>query len=161
MFTLTHSAPVNPPGGDQPPLTRDQLWRALLLKAENAVLFVPGMTYCQVLERGDNELYREIVYRGARRKQRVTFRPGEWVQFEHLSGPATGLVQNVIEQDADGGLRLRFTFQMEVQGLTAGSAEEQAYAEQVRADYEQAVQATIDSARRLLASGQLASAAAS
>ena len=159
MFTVSLSLPVNEglnPG--QPGLTRAELWQALQLKVEDATLFVPGMSYCQVVARGDNEITREIVYRGDRRRQKVTFLPGEWVRFEHLSGPATGHVMNVIEEDEQGNLHLRFTFEMEVEGLAPGSAEEQAYADRMRDDYLAAVRGTIDAARKLQEAGQLTSA---
>src|SRR2546422_4786076 len=70
MLTLTRSLPVNQPG--QASLTRGQLWQALLLKVEDATLFVPGMTSCRVLERRGNEVFREIVWRGQPPRPRVT-----------------------------------------------------------------------------------------
>lgn len=126
MVTLTRSLPVNQPG--QAPLTRGQLWQALLLKVEDATLFVPGMTSCRVLERRGNEVFREIVWRGQPRRQRVTLHPEHTVEFEHLSENARGKVVNQIEEDADGTLRLRFTFLLDaIAGIAPGSAEEQAY----------------------------------
>ncbi|HLQ33219.1 MAG TPA: SRPBCC family protein [Chloroflexota bacterium] len=159
MFTVSLSLPVNDglePG--QPHLTREQLWQALQLKVEKATLFVPGMSECQVVERGDNEVTREIVYRGDRRRQRVTFLHGQWVRFEHLSGPATGHVMNIIEEDERGRLQLRFTFEMEVNGLAPGSPEERGYADRMRDDYLAAIRGTLDAARKLQQAGQLTSA---
>jgi hypothetical protein len=51
---------VNGPGHAR--FTPGQLWQALLLKVEDARLFVPGITHCQ----------------------RVTLYPGRTVEFEHL-----------------------------------------------------------------------------
>jgi hypothetical protein len=160
VVTLTRSVPVNAPG--QAPLTRGQLWQALLLKVEDATLFVPGMTHCRVLERRDNEVVREIVWRGQPRRQRVTLQPEHTVEFEHLSGNARGRVLNQIEEDAAGALHLRFTFLLDaIEGIAPGSAEEQAYGERMKEDYLGAVQATLETARRLMASGRLAPPAAS
>jgi len=157
MLTLTRSLPVNQPG--QASLTRGQLWQALLLKVEDATLFVPGMTHCRVLERRGNEVFREIVWRGQPRRQRVTLHPEHTVEFEHLSGNARGKVVNQIEEDADGTLRLRFTFLLDaIEGIAPGSAEEHAYGERMKEDYLGAVQATLETARRLMVSGQLAAA---
>jgi hypothetical protein len=149
---------VNEPG--QVPLSRGQLWQALLLKVEDATLFVPGMTHCQVLERRGNEVLREIVWRGQPRRQRVSLHPEHTVEFEHLSGSARGKVVNQIEQDESGALHLRFTFMLEaIEGIAPDSAEEQAYGERMKEDYLGAVQATLETARRLMASGRLAAAA--
>lgn len=160
MLTLTRSVPVN--GPCQAPLTRAQLWQALLLKVEDATLFVPGMTHCRVLERRGNEVMREIVWRGQPRRQRVTLYPEHTVEFEHLSGNARGRVLNQIEQDEAGALHLRFTFLLEaIEGIAPGSADEQAYGERMKEDYLGAVQATLETARRLIASGRVAPSAAS
>ena len=154
MLTLTQSVPVNQPG--QAPLTRGQLWQALLLKVEDATLFVPGMTHCRVLERRDNQVLREIVWRGQPRRQRVTLHPEHTVEFEHLSGNARGKVLNQIEEDETGALHLRFTFLMEeIHGIPPGSAEEQAYGERMKEDYLGAVHASVETARRLMESGRL------
>ncbi len=59
----------------EPMLTRAQVWRGLVMKAENAVPFVPAMTRCEVVERRENQLVREIVLRGERLTERVTFYP--------------------------------------------------------------------------------------
>jgi hypothetical protein len=48
MYTLSVAVDVNPPGAT-PRLTQDQVWRGLVIKAENAVLFVPRMQSCTVL----------------------------------------------------------------------------------------------------------------
>jgi hypothetical protein len=36
-----------------------RVWRGLVMKAENAVPFVPAMTRCEVVERRENQLVRE------------------------------------------------------------------------------------------------------
>src|SRR6266516_2516051 len=65
MFTMTRSVPVNDRGDpDIPVLNRDQVWKGLELKAENALPFVPKMTKCDTIERGHNYLVRDIVFSG-------------------------------------------------------------------------------------------------
>jgi hypothetical protein len=52
MFTMTRSVPVNDRGDPNiPVLNRDQVWKGLELKAENALPFVPKMTKCDTIER--------------------------------------------------------------------------------------------------------------
>ena len=46
MIFVTHQLPVNVPG--EPRLDRAAVWDGLVLKANNALPFVPSMTYCEV-----------------------------------------------------------------------------------------------------------------
>jgi hypothetical protein len=38
---------------DEPSVSPAQLWKGLVLKAENALPFVAAMTHCEILERTD------------------------------------------------------------------------------------------------------------
>src|SRR5205807_811729 len=58
MYHMSRIVAVND-DPQQPRLVRGDVWRGLLLKADNALPFVPQMTRCDVLERGDNWLVRE------------------------------------------------------------------------------------------------------
>ena len=49
MIFVSHALPVNV--ADQPQLDRAAVWDGLVLKANNALPFVPSMTYCEVTER--------------------------------------------------------------------------------------------------------------
>jgi hypothetical protein len=161
MFTMTRSVPVNDRSGpDTPVLNRDQVWKGLELKAENALPFVPKMTKCDTIERGDNYLVRDIVFRGEPARERVTFHPKRMVQFDRLSGSTLGTIKNEIEEDAGGELSLRFTFSLEKEGIPPGSSEEQAYARQMEGDYLGAVQATLSAIRKWVKEGTLESQSA-
>ncbi len=59
MYTLSVAVDVNPPGVTLR-LSQEQVWRGLMIKAENAVLFVPRM---QVLHRA-RALERRLAARG-------------------------------------------------------------------------------------------------
>ena len=74
MYTLSVSVDVNP-SGVTPTLTQEQVWRGLMMKAENAVLFVPRMQACTVLERWSDGLLREVVNDGNRFREKITFAP--------------------------------------------------------------------------------------
>src|SRR5438874_1861644 len=73
-----------------PKLSRSEIWKGLVLKADNALPFVPGMAKCDVIERAANGLVRDIVFRGEGAREKVTFYPEEKVVFLRLSGNADG-----------------------------------------------------------------------
>src|SRR5256712_13429940 len=95
MFTMTRSVPVNDRGDpDIPVLNRDQAWKGLELKAEKALPFVPKMTKCDTVARGNNYLVRDIVFRGEPAREPVTFYPKRMEQFDRLSGSNHGPIKN-------------------------------------------------------------------
>ncbi len=158
MFTMSRAVPVNDKSDPNlPVLTRDHVWRGLVLKAENALPFVPKMTQCETVEHGDNYLVRDVVFRGEPARERVTFFPKSKVEFDRLSGATLGTIKNEIEEDAKGELALRFTFSLEKEGVPANSPEEQAYAKQMEGDYLGAVQATLNAIRKWVLEGTLES----
>ncbi len=156
MFTMSRSIPVNDrSNANLPVLTRSHIWRGLVLKAENALPFVPKMTKCETFERGDGYLVRDIIFRGDPASERVTFYPEQKVTFERLSGNTLGTILNEIEEDAKGELSLRFTFSLEKEGIPAGSVQEQEYAKMMEGDYLGAVQATLNAIRQWVKEGTL------
>jgi hypothetical protein len=54
MIYVSKEIPANEPG--HPKLNRSQIWKGLVMKAENALPFVPGMAKCNVIERTANGL---------------------------------------------------------------------------------------------------------
>ena len=80
MYHMSRTVAVND-DPQQPRLSRADVWRGLVLKADNALPFVPQMTRCDVLERGDNWLLREITFRGEDARERVTLFPQQRVHF--------------------------------------------------------------------------------
>jgi ketosteroid isomerase-like protein len=149
MISLERCLPVNPPGTTSR-VSRAEVWRGLVLKADNALPFVPQMTYCQVIERASpTSFVREIEFKGDRMKERVTLEPERTVTFERLAGPVLGTIRNFIDEDAKGELSLRFAFDLEVSGLAAGSAGEKDYARTMEKAYLGAVDATLAAIRKL------------
>jgi hypothetical protein len=157
MISVSYSVPVNPEGTDVP-LGRADVWMGLEAKARNALPYVPSMTHCEVLESGDNWIQREIEFRGQRLGERVTLEPQETVRFERTSGPVLGTILNEILEDDDGELRLRFSFDLELEGVEPGSAEETEYEATMKGDYERAVESTLAAIRRWVREGQAADA---
>jgi hypothetical protein len=154
VIRLERSLPVNPsgpsgPGDIHPRLTRAELWRGLVLKAENALPFVPQMTYCKVVERDSaTRFVRDVEFRGDKMRERVELIPGQQVTFTRLAGPVLGTIHNCIDEDQDG-LRLRFAFALELTDVEPDSPYEREYAASMEQAYLGAVDATLAAIRKL------------
>jgi hypothetical protein len=147
MIFVSHALPVNVPG--EPHLTPANVWDGLVLKANNALPFVPAMTYCEVTERHSDTVFdRDIDFRGQRFTERITLEEPRRVTFTRIAGPVLGTIANEVE-GTDEDLALRFSFALVVTGVPGGSAEEQAYADSMTGDYLKAVAATLNAMRRL------------
>jgi hypothetical protein len=152
VIFVSHQLPVNVPG--EPHLDRAAVWDGLVLKANNALPFVPSMTYCEVTERyGDTVFDRDIDFRGDRFTERITLEAPHRVVFTRIAGPVLGTIANEIE-DTDEGL------QLVVAGVEGGSAAEREYAESMTGDYLKAVAATLSAMRRLAENPSAASTGA-
>lgn len=149
MIEVSRRIPVNEPG--QPTLNRSDVWKGLVMKADNALPFVPAMTHCQVLNReSDTVFVREIEFRGERCRERITLMPQERVRFERLDGSVLGTINNIIEEDKDG-LGLRFAFSLKLAGVPDGDPKELEYGKVVEKDYLKAVDATLTAIRKMKA----------
>jgi len=113
VHALAYTLQVNPPG-TAVPLTREMVWNGLVMKAENAVPFVPGMDECRVTERFDGGFYREILINGRRLIERVILTPQAQVLFERVdaAGQTRGWIGNVLSEGEDG-LLLTFVLNVE------------------------------------------------
>ena len=147
MIFVTHALPVNVPG--EPYLTSQNVWDGLVLKANNALPFVPSMTYCEVTRRHSDTVFdRDIEFRGQRFTERITLEAPHRVIFTRIAGPVLGTIANEIEGAGDD-LALRFSFALVVMGVAGGSSAERDYAESMTGDYLKAVAATLGAVRRL------------
>ena len=154
MFAFSASVDVNPPGAS-PRLSQEQVWHGLVMKAENAVLFVPRMQSCTVLERWEGGLLREVVNDGNRFREKITFTPPVEVLFERVgTEDNAGWITNVISESAYG-LLLTFTFAVNLPGAAPGTAEERARGETMKESYVGAVRATLARVRQLVGEGKL------
>jgi len=155
MIKVDKTLPINPDkSGAVPVLGRDQVWRGLMMKVDDARPFVPLMTKCEVTERWDSGLLRDIAFDGMALSEKITFYPKQKVEFERVGGgDELGTIWNEIIEDADGELHLRFRFELEVANLTA--AEERNYQENRATGYLAAVKATLDLLRKLSAQGKI------
>ena len=155
MIKVDKKLPVNPDkSGKTVILTRDQIWEGLMMKVDDARPFVPLMTRCDVTERFENGVVRDIVFDGMALKERIILYPKEKVEFIRVGiGIEMGRIWNEILEDETGELHLRFAFELEVTNLTEDM--EQEYREKRAAGYLNAVQATLDYLRQLSADGKL------
>jgi hypothetical protein len=154
MYTLSVSYEVNPPGV-APSLTPAQVWQGLVMKAENALPFVPAMEACRVIERYDDGFLREIRLRGVMMKERITFTPEIEVLFERIDAQGyDGWITNVISEGPRGPM-LTFTFAVGFPGAAPGSDEERAKGDAVRTSYASAVESTLAAVRRLVVEQRL------
>lgn len=150
MIYVTHQLPVNAAG--QPRLDRAAVWAGLVLKANNALPFVPSMTFCEVTARHSDTVFdRDIDFRGQRFTERITLEEPHRVVFTRIAGPVLGTIANEIEGAGPGDLQLRFSFALVVDGVEGGSAAEQEYADSMTGDYLKAVEATLGAMRRMAA----------
>jgi hypothetical protein len=154
MYTLSVSVDVNP-SGVTPALTQEQVWRGLMMKAENAVLFVPRMQACTVLERWSDGLLREVVNDGNRFREKITFAPPVEVLFERVgTEDNAGWITNVISE-SDHGLLLTFTFAVNLPGAAPGTEEERQKGAAMKESYVGAVKATLARVRQLVGERKL------
>ncbi len=97
MIFVTHELPVNAPG--EPHLDRATVWDGLVLKANNALPFVPSMTFCEVTARhGDTIFDRDIEFCGQRFTERITLEAPHRVVFTRIAGPVLGTIAQAIKR---------------------------------------------------------------
>ena len=139
----------------EPRLTRTQIWQGLVLKAENPVPFLEAISACTVIERGENWLLRDFTLRGEDMQERVTFEPEKRVTFVRTKSSAMGTVMNELVELDGGEMGLRFTFELDVDGLDDGSSEEAEFADLMSRSYFQGVESTLAEIRRRVVAGEL------
>jgi hypothetical protein len=118
-------------------LSREQLWRGLVLRAENPLLFVLALDGFEIVERGDNMLVRELHFGKLTLRDRVTFEPMKQVRYEiEAAGDSSAatLVMTIEEPEPEQ-LFVRFDYETLPGGTAApmdefyGSFAKQAYVE--------------------------------
>ncbi len=156
MYTVNRAVLVNDSHNPhQLILTADQLWRGLVIKQEDSLPFVPGMTSCEVVERHETYLVRDIIFLGESLRERIVFHPPKKVETERLSGKIRGKITNEIEEKESGELLLYFSFALEAEGIPVDSPEEQAYFQPFEENYVGAVQTTLATIRSMVTEGKL------
>ncbi|HEX2604521.1 MAG TPA: SRPBCC family protein [Oxalicibacterium sp.] len=142
--------PLNPLIED---LTREQLWRGLVLRAEAPRLFMPHLDECTLSDRSETLLSRTLRYGELIIHDRVSFDAPHAVRYDV---PAQGDIPQstllmTIEEPQPDALFVRF----EYDDGKADSDEEAFYNEFRRSAYEEADIDTIRTIRQLAQEGRL------
>ncbi|GJD96157.1 SRPBCC family protein [Methylobacterium iners] len=157
MIYSTATVLVNPEG--ETPLSRDQAWQGLVLKARDARQFLPpGLcTRCDVVEESGTHIVREATIGGVDLREIIAFEPEERVTFFQATGPREGAIVNELFEDGAGALQLRFYCYLGLRGKAPGGPEEQAEQAQFDSDkgYKAALLSTLKRTRELVAVGRL------
>jgi hypothetical protein len=150
-------------------LTREQLWRGLVRRAEQPMEFLPQLVSCSIVMRGDTTLARELDFGAFTVRDRVRLHPSHSIRFDTDPAPSMPTCRLVIAiEDCDNlagqmaidmhnaqrRLQLRFTYDVQRE-RTGDTATEQQYDRFAQSAY---VQADIDSVkiiRTLAAAGLL------
>lgn len=147
---------ANPPDSDVR-LTREQLWQSLMWKVEYPSLFVPPIKACTVLKTFPDGVLREILHQDSVGQEliqeRVFLAPREEVRFLRMNGTVYGLITNVIEEDADGELTMRFSGTLALAGKEHDGPEERAYEKEFSTGYVRAVEGTLEATREYIRTG--------
>jgi hypothetical protein len=137
------------------PLTRDQLWRGLVLRAERPKEFVPWLDACRIFDRSDVSISRELKYGELIVHDRVTFLAKEQVRYhvpKQKDIPESSLTMTIEEPQPDVFF-VRFEYEDGAAGET-GAAEE-FYNDFRRSAYHESDIDTIRMIRRFAEAGRL------
>lgn len=148
MYQLSRTVPVNEPGSVY--LSRHDVWTGLMMKAQNALPYVPQMQKCDVLEQGDGWLLRDILLNNVPLRERVAFEPEKRVIFDRVGGVERGRIENIIGEDDQGNLTLTFAFGLTREGIAEGSEAEKKHFAPMEGAYFGAVAATLGAVRRTI-----------
>ncbi len=148
MYELSRTVPVNEPG--KPVLTRQDVWAGLMMKANNALPYVPAMKKCEVIEKGAGWLLRDILLGDEPLRERVTFEPERRVIFERVEGNEPGRIENILGEDEHGNLTLTFAFSLTHKGLEGNPEAEKKHFAPMEGMYFNAVASTLAAVRRMV-----------
>lgn len=137
------------------PLTREQVWRGLVLRADSPRMFVPHLDECTIGERTAGSMERKLRYGDLVVVDRVIFTPMEEVRYEV---PAQGDISQStltmrIETHGEHTLYVRFKYDDHHDAQT--DAANEMYDEFRKSAYLEADIDTIRIVRQLAAEGRL------
>jgi hypothetical protein len=117
------------------------------MKADNTLPYKARMQTCDVVERGDGWLIRNIVIDNVPLTEKVSFESETRMVFERIEGPERGAIQHIIGTDEKGNLTLTFNFELAKIGIPEGGPEEYAYFAPLKDAYREAVTDTLEAVR--------------
>jgi hypothetical protein len=147
---FTHLIQINDPLNPLiDPLSREQLWRGLVLRAENPLLFVLALDGFEIVRRGENALERKLHFGKLTLRDRVSFSPMRQVRYEiEAAGdpPAATLVMTIEEPEPD---QLFVRFDYETLQSEAAAPIDEFYTSFAKQAYVEADIDTVSTIRRL------------
>ncbi|MDO8298586.1 SRPBCC family protein [Lacisediminimonas sp.] len=157
---FSHLVEINDPQNPLiTPLTRDQLWRGLVLRAEMPKRFVPWLDQCIITARTQTSIERALHYGETVIRDSVTFEAPDRIGF-HV--PRQGDIPDArltmtIEQPFEGGLFVRFEYADGGDDAvdTAESTDQQMVNDFRRSAYQESDIDTIRTIREMAADGLL------
>ncbi len=98
------------------PLSRDDLWQGLLLRAERPDLFVGGLDDFRILARHAEQLERELQIGASVVRDRVTFTPHTALRFDVRAGDGFSgdSLSMTIEEPEPAELFVRFAYSVQL-----------------------------------------------
>ncbi|HWS14266.1 MAG TPA: SRPBCC family protein [Rhodocyclaceae bacterium] len=155
-MNFEHLIEINDPDApDIRPLSRTELWRGLVMRAEQPQVSVLALDECTILERGADYLERELRFGQLRVRDRVILAAFESVTYETEAGedfPASRLTMS-IEEPLPGRLFLRFVYAD--RDAQPGAGPDSFYGAHLRQAYIEADIDTVRTIRRLAGEGLL------
>ncbi len=153
---FTHLIEINMPGNPLlMPLTREQLWRGLVLRAERPTMFLLGLDTCEITARESDSLSRTLRFGKLVVRDQVRFSPLENVHYhvpQQDDIPMSDLMMT-IEEPQPGALFVRFEY--DDHNPAQETDEESFYNEFRREAYKESDIDTIRMIRQLAQEGQL------
>lgn len=136
-------------------LTREQLWRGLVLKAENPLLFVYALDSFRLVSREGDRLRRELRFGQATISDTITLLPPDRIrqEIEPGAGVAGATLETRIEAPDAEQLFVRFVY--ETGSLPGEAPPDETVREIVRQAYIEADNDAVRTIRRLVTEGRL------
>ncbi|GJG95605.1 SRPBCC family protein [Cupriavidus pauculus] len=137
------------------PLTADQLWQGLVLRAESPELFILGLDRAEIVARGDGWIERVLHFGKAKISDRVVYEPRSAVRYESAATAehAGGSLTMIIETPVPGALLARFIY--ETTQPNVDESGDDRYAEIVKSAYHEADLDTVRKIREIAETGRL------
>ncbi|RZT41951.1 SRPBCC family protein [Cupriavidus agavae] len=151
-----HLVEINDPNNPQlEPLTADQLWQGLVLRAESPELFVLGLDRAEIVDRGDGWLERVLHFGQASIRDHVTLEARRMVRYETepTAEHAGGSLSMIIETPTPLALLVRFIYETTMPNVDPSGDDR--YAEIVKSAYHEADLDTVRKIREIAATGRL------
>jgi hypothetical protein len=137
------------------PLSRQQVWRGLVMKAENPLLFVYALDDFKVLDRSADSIRRELRFGRVAIRDRVTFLPGERMRYDIEAAGEVPAATLMVGIEEPGSEQLFVRFDYETHPPDGAPPVDEFYQGFVKQAYVEADKDSIRTIRRLAAEGKL------